>query len=187
MSSLSITKQSIIVPSKITVTLEKSKLIFEGPLGKICLDLTQHDNLGDCFFSIEPLETGQHLLSFSTTKKKSKVFLNAFKSLIAQYFTGLTQGFLVSLECVGIGYRVQLQQGILQFKLGFSHSSEFYIPEDVKAFLPKPNVICFFGIDKKRLHKIASEVQSLKFPDVYKGKGLRLFNVNLRFKEGKKK
>ena len=99
MSSLSITKQSIVVPSQIKVSLENSNLIFEGPLGKICLDLQQHDTLGDCFFSIHPLDTGQHLLSLSTTQKKSKVFLNAFKSLIVQYFTGLTQGFLVSLEC----------------------------------------------------------------------------------------
>ena len=43
MSSLSITKQSIVVPSQIKVTLENSNLIFEGPLGKICLDLQQHD------------------------------------------------------------------------------------------------------------------------------------------------
>ena len=55
MSSLSITKQSIVVPSKIKVSLENSNLIFEGPLGKICLDLQQHDTLGECFFSIEPL------------------------------------------------------------------------------------------------------------------------------------
>ena len=46
MSSLSITKQSIVVPSQIKVTLENSNLIFEGPLGKICLDLQQHDKLG---------------------------------------------------------------------------------------------------------------------------------------------
>ena len=128
MSSLSITKQSIVVPSKIKVSLENSNLIFEGPLGKICLDLQQHDTLGECFFSIHPLDTGQHLLSLSTTQKKSKVFLNAFKSLIVQYFTGLTQGFLVSLECHGIGYRVQLEKNTLQFKLGFSHASEFHLP-----------------------------------------------------------
>ncbi len=187
MSSLSITKQSIVVPSKIKVSLENSNLIFEGPLGKICLDLQQHDTLGECFFSIEPLDTGQHLLSLSTTQKKSKVFLNAFKSLIVQYFTGLTQGFLVSLECHGIGYRVQLEKNTLQFKLGFSHASEFHLPDDVQVFLPKPNVICFFGIDKKRLHKIASDVQSLKLPDAYKGKGLRLSHIHLSLKEGKKK
>ena len=187
MRSLSITKQSIVVPSKIKVSLENSNLIFEGPLGKICLDLQQHDTLGECFFSIEPLDTGQHLLSLSTTQKKSKVFLNAFKSLIVQYFTGLTQGFLVSLECHGIGYRVQLEKNTLQFKLGFSHASEFHLPDDVQVFLPKPNVICFFGIDKKRLHKIASDVQSLKLPDAYKGKGLRLSHIHLSLKEGKKK
>jgi len=55
------------------------------------------------------------------------------------------------------------------------------------VFLPKQNVICFFGIDKKRLHKIAADVQSLKLPDAYKGKGLRLSHIHLSLKEGKKK
>ena len=63
----------------------------------------------------------------------------------------------------------------------------FIFPDDVQVFLPKPNVICFFGIDKKRLHKIASDVQSLKLPDAYKGKGLRLSHIHLSLKEGKKK
>lgn len=180
-------KQSIVIPSSIQVRLENSHLIFDGPLGQISLDLKQHDKVGECFFFLEGLENGQRLVSLSTTKKNKKVFLNSFKSLIHQYFKGLTQGFLVVLECVGIGYKVQLETNSLEFKLGFSHPVQFLLPQDVQVFVPKPNVICFFGIDKKRLYQVASQVQSLKFPDVYKGKGLRFKHVNYLLKEGKKK
>lgn len=187
MTSLVITKQFIVVPATITLTMEQSMLVFEGPLGKISLDLKHHDKLGECFFSVKPLKDGQHLLSFSTTRKKGKSFLNAFKALLAQYFKGLTQGFLTSLECVGIGYKVQYQKNVLQLRLGFSHVTEFVVPLDIQVFLPKPTIICFFGIDKKKVHKIASDLQLLKFPDAYKGKGLRFTNVPISLKEGKKK
>lgn len=180
-------KQSIVIPSSIQVKLENSHLIFDGPLGQISLDLKQHDKVGECFFFLESLENGQSLVSLSTTKKNKKEFLNSFKSLIHQYLKGLTQGFLVVLECIGIGYKVQLQKNSLELKLGFSHPVQFFLPQDVQVFLPKPNVICFFGIDKKRLYQVASQVQSLKIPDVYKGKGLRFKNVNYLLKEGKKK
>jgi len=182
-----ILKQSILIPSSIQVELENSQLIFHGPLGQISLDLHQHDKVGECFFFLESLETGQRVLSFTSTKKKKKIFLNSFKSLLSQYFTGLTQGFLVILECVGIGYKVQLQKNALELKVGFSHSIEYVLPKDVQVFLPKSNVICFFGIDKKRLYQVASQVQSIKSPDVYKGKGLRFKNVKYFLKEGKKK
>jgi large subunit ribosomal protein L6 len=183
----SMTKESILVPANIQVALENSNLTFNGPLGQISLNLRQHDKVGECFFFLETLDNGQKSLSLSTTHKKNKVFLNAFKSMVLQYFTGLTQGFLIVLECVGIGYKVQLEQNCLELKLGFSHSMEFMLPQDVQVFLPKQNVICFFGIDKKRLHQVASEVQSLKYPDAYKGKGLRFKNAVHLLKEGKKK
>lgn len=187
MTSIVMTKQFVVVPATISLTMEKSMLIFEGPLGKISLDLKQHDQLGECFFSVKSLKDGQHLLSFSTTKKKGKPFLNAFKACLAQYFKGLTQGFLTSLECVGIGYKVQTQKNVLHLRLGFSHVTEFVVPNDIQVFLPKPNIICFFGIDKKKVHKVASDLQLLKFPDAYKGKGLRFCHMPVSLKEGKKK
>lgn len=125
-------KQSIVIPSSIQVRLENSHLIFDGPLGQISLDLKQHDKVGECFFFLEVLDNGQRLVSLSTTKKNKKVFLNSFKSLIHQYFKGLTQGFLVVLECVGIGYKVQLETNSLEFKLGFSHPVQFLLPRMFK-------------------------------------------------------
>ena len=187
MKSISITKQSVVVPSTITVHVADSTLRFEGPLGKISVNLAQHDQFGECFFSLKLLEGGQHLLSFSTTQRKGKTFLNAFKASLLQYFTGLTQGFLVSLECVGIGYKVHYEKNVLHMKLGFSHLTTFQVPQDVQVFSPKPNIICFFGVDKKMLHKVAADVQSLKFPDAYKGKGLRFTHIPVSLKEGKKK
>jgi len=187
MTSILLTRQSVVVPATITLTMEQSMLMFEGPLGKISLDLKQHDQLGECFFSVKPFKDGQHILSFSTTKKRGKPFLNAFKALLVQYFKGLTQGFLTSLECVGIGYKVQRQENVLHLRLGLSHVSEFVVPDDIQVFLPKPHIICFFGIDKKKVHKVASDLQHLKLPDAYKGKGLRFTHLPVSLKEGKKK
>jgi len=187
MNSQLITKQSISVPSAISVSCQNSVLLLKGPLGQVKVNLQKHDKLGDCFFFVQTTQKNETVLTFSITKKRGKVFLNAFKSLISQYFVGLTQGFLVTLECVGIGYRITLENKTLRFKVGLSHVLDFCVPEDVQVFLPKQNVLCFFGVDKKRLNKIAAEVQFLKFPDSYKGKGLRLKHVKYSLKEGKQK
>lgn len=187
MKSVQITNKLVKIPSKIHVSLENSHLIFTGPLGKISLDLKKHDTLGECFFSIgSNTPTGQ-LLNISTTQPKGKILLNSLTSLISQYFTGLSQGFLVTLECIGIGYKVQLVKNILQLKVGFSHGVDFTVPTDVQVFLPKANTICLFGVDKKRLYQIAAQLQSVKIPDSYKGKGLKLAHTKLSLKEGKKK
>ena len=187
MKSIQITNQLVKIPSKIHVSIENSNLIFTGPLGKISLDLKKHDTLGECFFAIETNAPTGQLLNISTTQPKGKILLNSLTSLISQYFTGLSQGFLVTLECIGIGYKVQLVKNILQLKVGFSHGVDFIVPTDVQVFLPKANTICLFGIDKKRLYQIAAQLQSLKVPDSYKGKGLKLAHTKLSLKEGKKK
>ena len=116
MKSIQITNQLVKIPSKIHVSLENSNLIFTGPLGKISLDLKKHDTLGECFFAIETNAPTGQLLNISTTQPKGKILLNSLTSLISQYFTGLSQGFLVTLECIGIGYKVQLVKNTLQLK-----------------------------------------------------------------------
>jgi len=179
--------KSLLVPSNIMIQLEQNKVILQGPLGMIQVNLSTYDKVGDCFFSLKSLKNNQSLLCLSSTQDKNFAFLNSLEAIFKQYFIGLTQGFLVSLECVGVGYKVSVNKNTLEFKLGYSHTSVFVFPEDVEVFLPKPNLICFFGLDKKRLHNLAAQVQNLKIPDAYKGKGLQWKNVKYNLKEGKKK
>jgi large subunit ribosomal protein L6 len=44
-----------------------------------------------------------------------------------------------------------------------------------------------YGIDKTRVTQIVMQLRSIKPPEPYKGKGIRLKNEVVRRKEGKKK
>jgi ribosomal protein L6P/L9E len=60
------------------------------------------------------------------------------------------------------------------------------VPQDVQVFSPKPKLFVFLELIKKG-YQIAAELQSLKFPDAYKGKGLKFTHIPVSFKEGKEK
>ena len=72
-------------------------------------------------------------------------------------------------------------------RVGYSHSVEYNVPQDVKVFTPKPTQICLFSIDKQRVTQVAAELRKIKTPEAYKGKGIRYKNEIIRKKEGKKK
>lgn len=138
-------------------------------------------------------------------KKKSKNILiykynnNLFfitldkKNLIRNYLTivfnlmwGLEKNFYKQLLLVGIGYKVQLEQQKLIFRLGFSHSVEYNIPNDIKIVNPKAQSLIVYGSDLQKVTQIASELKKLKAPEPYKGKGICYMNEKLKLKNGKK-
>ena len=79
MNSQLITKQSLLVPSSISLSCQNSVLLLKGPLGQVKVNLKKHDKFGDCFFFVHTTQKNETVLTFSTTKKRGKVFLNAFK------------------------------------------------------------------------------------------------------------
>lgn len=74
MNSQLITKQSISVPSAISVSCQNSVLLLKGPLGQVKVNLQKHDKLGDCFFFVQTTQKNETVLTFSTTKKEGKFF-----------------------------------------------------------------------------------------------------------------
>lgn len=101
------------------------------------------------------------------------------RTLIANAVQGLTEGFVLPLKLVGVGYRAQLEddptrlaeQGKrLNMKLGFAHPVFISIPEDIQAETPMPTRIVLRGKDKQRLGQFAAQIRSWRKPEPYKGK-----------------
>jgi len=99
---------------------------------------------------------------------------------------GLEKSFYKQLLLVGIGYKVQLEKDKLIFRLGFSHSIEYLIPNDIKIVNPKAQSLVVYGYDLQKVTQIASELKKLKAPEPYKGKGICYMNEKLKLKDGKK-
>jgi large subunit ribosomal protein L6 len=165
-------------------------LKIEGPLGNLLLDLSRFQG----FFQI----LGKELHIF--VKKEGgargpQSLLRSLESFFRNHFEGISQGFLLSLECVGVGYRAvvhetQTDAGLVQkieLKIGQSHELFYELPRNVRAFSLKPVLFCLYGIEKQQVTQIAAELRQLKPPEPYKGKGIRFKDEILRLKEGKKK
>ena len=75
---------------------------------------------------------------------------------------------------------------ILQLKLGFSHL--YTIKLDKEIFLKtRKNLLFFHSFNKEKLGSFIFKIKNLRFPDAYRGKGIRCKNEKLKFKIIKKK
>jgi large subunit ribosomal protein L6 len=106
------------------------------------------------------------------------------RSLVANMVAGVTQGFKKELEIVGVGYRADMSNNMLNLTLGYSHPINFPLPEGIKGKVEK-QVITIEGIDKGLVGQIAAKIKSLRKPDVYKGKGIRYLGEVIKTKVGK--
>jgi large subunit ribosomal protein L6 len=98
---------------------------------------------------------------------------------------GVTNGFKVTLELVGTGYRARMEGKKLVLALGFSHDIDYPIPAGVEIKLEGNNVIHISGIDRQVVGQTAAVIRSYKKPEPYKGKGVRYQGEVVRRKAGK--
>ena len=107
------------------------------------------------------------------------------RALVANAVHGVTQGFKKDLDIVGVGYRAELKGKIVNFALGKSHPIEFPIPEGIQIAVEKQTHLVISGADKGQVGQVAADIRSLRPPDPYKQKGIRITGERLKKKAGK--
>lgn len=118
---------------------------------------------------------------------ESVKFSGLHRSNLHNIVKGLTEGFKITLEYNGVGYKAAMVKNYLILTLGYSHDIAIKIPENVKATPEKPNLIILESDDKEVVGTIASRIISLRKPEPYKGKGIKYQGQEILRKEGKKK
>jgi len=204
--------KSIQIPSNVHIFSDKDKIIFFGPLGINTLNFPSYSsgenqssrkikNFPGGFKLGFEKNNGRNEIILKNTEnsKQIQTYGNTLASLIDKKVIGVMQGFFVSLEIHGIGYRVMLKdvqdsstlngqtKQQLIFKLGYSHDIEIVLPTNVRAFCPKPTLLCIYGIDYHFLSQICAKIKGFKKPEVYKGKGIRFKDEEIRLRVGKRK
>ena len=56
-----------------------------------------------------------------------------YRALVHNMVVGVSQGYEIRQELVGVGYRVDVQGQLLTFALGYSHDIQLLLPAEVKA------------------------------------------------------
>ncbi|MDP3560809.1 MAG: 50S ribosomal protein L6 [Legionellaceae bacterium] len=175
-----VAKAHIILPKNVELTVEKGSITVKGPKGS----LTQH-----CNKLVSVTKSDSNEVHFKPAANDPNAWAQAgtVRALVNNMVHGVTNGFELTLELVGVGYRAQAKPGSVGLSLGFSHPIEYKLPEGVVAETPSNTVILLKGIDKQLIGQVASEIRAFRPPEPYKGKGVRYAGEVIILKEAKKK
>ncbi len=150
--------------------------------------------LGELEQSIDPsitvkIEDNKVVLERSDESKKSKSMHGLYRALIANMVKGVSEGYQIIQELVGIGFKVQNKGQLLEMSLGYSHSIVFELPPEIKVETKtergKSPLITLTSHDKQLLGQVAAKIRSFRKPEPYKGKGVKFKGEILRKKAGK--
>jgi len=131
------------------------------------------------------LEQKDGVLNAIRDNEEHRALHGLARALLANAVQGVTQGFKRELDIVGVGYRAELKGKHVSFALGKSHPIEFPIPEGIQISVDKQTHMVVSGADKAQVGQVAADLRSLRPPDPYKQKGIRITGERLKKKAGK--
>jgi len=149
---------------------------------------------GELFQKMNPaiklsVEDGVVSLTRESDTKEHKSLHGLYRALVANMVKGVSEGYTIKQELVGVGYRAANTGQLLELTLGFSHNVTFDLPKEVKVETlterSKNPIITLTSADKELIGMVASKIRSLRTPEPYKGKGIKFVGEQLRRKAGK--
>lgn len=175
-------KAPIVIPTGVTISISADNLVtVKGPKGQL------QQNVGSEITVSQ--EDGSLTVTRPSDQKRHKALHGLYRSLINNMVVGVTDGYKLEQELVGVGYRATNQGNTLDLVLGYSHHIVFALPEEIKvtttAEKGKNPTIILESIDKQLLGQVAAKIRSLRTPEPYKGKGIKFVGEQLRRKAGK--
>ena len=171
------------LPAGVTVEVDKDNLVtVKGPKG----ELTQQV---DKAIQIK-VEEGQVKLERKTEQKEHRSMHGLFRALLNNMVVGVSEGYTIQQELVGVGYRAEVKNGNrLELALGYSHDIIVEMPPEVKVEAKTERrsnpIITLTSTDKQLIGQVAAKIRSLRPPEPYKGKGIRFVGEQIRRKAGK--
>lgn len=169
-------KQSIALPSGVTVTVVGGTVTVTGPRGTLSRQ---------CSPAIRIESTAEAVMcSIQETSKQARALWGTTRAHVANMVVGVSQGFRKELELHGVGYRAKLKGRDLELSLGYSHSITVPAPPGI-SFTVEKEVITIEGNDIEAVGQVAADIRALRKPEPYKGKGVHYKGEQVRRKVGK--
>ena len=167
--------------ANVEITMADGEITVKGPKGVLTQKINRLVSITN--------NTEANQLEFAPAANDPKAWAQAgtARALVNNMIHGVTEGFVVTLELVGVGYRAQAKDKSISLSLGFSHPVEYVLPKDVTVETPNNTTILLKGVDKQILGQIPSEIRAFRPPEPYKGKGIRYAGEVIARKEAKKK
>lgn len=176
-------KLPIEIPSGVEVKVSEENLVsVKGPLGVLEQQVDPEIQL--------TIEDNKVNFTRAAETKRHKSMHGLYRALVNNMVVGVSKGYEIKLELVGVGYRAEvLPDNILDLVLGFAHHIYLQIPTEVKVEAKSDKrsnpIITLTSIDKQLVGQVAAKIRSFRKPEPYKGKGIKFVGEELRRKAGK--
>ena len=174
-------KAPIDLPKGVEISVHKNLVTVKGPKGTLTQQVDPAITLAN--------DNGTVTLARPSDAKPHRAKHGLYRALIANMVKGVTEGFVIQQELVGVGYRATTKGQQLQLSLGFSHQITFELPSEIKVTAAqekgKNPIIRLESVDKQLVGQVAAKIRSLRKPEPYKGKGVRFVGEEVRRKAGK--
>lgn len=175
-------KKPIIIPSGVQVQVSDENIVYvKGSKGELQQKIPASISVN--------IDNNLVTLNREDDSKQNKAYHGLYRSLIANMVEGVSNGFTIKLELVGVGYKCQAQGQMLDLSLGHSHNIVFELPPEIKVETitekGKNPLIILQSHNKQLLGQVAAKIRSYRKPEPYKGKGVKYENEYIRRKAGK--
>ena len=169
------------LPEGVTVTMNNNVLIVKGPLGELSQEVDKDIKV--------KIEGNQMVLERPTDQKRHKALHGLYRSLAFNMVVGVSKGYTIQQELVGVGFKAETKGQRLELNLGFSHDIFIELPVEVKVETVterrKNPIITLKSHDKQLIGQVAAKIRSFRPPEPYKGKGIKFVGEQIRKKAGK--
>ena len=170
-------KAPVEVPGGVQVDISGRSVKVSGPKGELEVPVGKGVEVKQ--------EDGSIVLERASESPEHKSMHGLTRSLVQNAVTGVTEGFVKTLQIAGVGYRAALQGRDINLQVGYSHPVSVSPREGIDFEVPAPTTIIVRGIDKQRVGQTAAEIRKVRPPEPYKGKGIRYEDEQIRRKVGK--
>lgn len=172
----------ITIPAGVSVDVSKGNVVtVKGPKGQLSEKL-------DSDLSVS-MEDGVITVQRPTDQPRHRSVHGLSRSLINNMVEGVTTGYKINLELVGVGYRATNTGNLLELIVGYSHPIYFVVPAEVvlatKTEKGSNPMVILESHDKQLIGQVAAKIRGFRKPEPYKGKGVRFQGEVVRRKAGK--
>lgn len=175
-------KLPVDLPAGVTVTVGADNVVsVKGPLGQLSQQVDPDITVkveGNVLHVTRPTDQPRH-----------RSMHGLYRALIHNMVVGVSKGYEIKQELVGVGFKAEAKGQILELSLGYSHDIHMMLPPEVKveAVTEKKGnpIVTLKSADKQLIGQVAAKIRSLRKPEPYKGKGIKFVGEQLRRKAGK--
>ena len=176
-------KLPVSLPDKVSFELLPGNVVkVKGPLGELSQKVDP-----DITVIVEGKEVK---FTRPTDLPRHRSMHGLYRALVHNMVVGVSTGFEIKQELVGVGFRVDVKGQLLTFALGYSHEIQLLLPAEIKAEAAAVKkgenpILILRSADKQLLGQVAAKIRSFRKPEPYKGKGIKFVGEQIRRKAGK--